>query len=172
MSSRYLIGYIFMLVGCHNLDSLEILKLDIESQNELLPKITNLRIIQLEKGDESMIGEIFKVDCFYERFYIQDVIYSKTLFAFDESGSFINKTPRGRGPGEVILPWGYTFDKDLNQVLVWDRSIKTMLYYDPNLKFLHSYINKDINFYDFEKYSDGTLLTFTHSAENSIDTKS
>jgi len=161
----YFVGLVFLLIGCNTSESRRILKLDLQIQNGITPAILDVKLIRLENGDESIIGEIMKVDCFNNNFYVHDLLQSRTLFVFDSAGSFINKTRRGRGPGEVIFPWGFNFDKDSSMVMLWDSDTRTMQYFTPNLESLYSYSNEDVILWDFEKYKDGNLLTYTHFAD-------
>jgi len=154
-----------LLSSCSYTTDVKTLKVDLTNQNEISPEISNVNLIRLENGDESLIGEIFKVDCFNNNFYVHDLLQSRTIFVFDSTGSLINKTHKGRGPGEVIFPWGFNFDEDSSIVMIWDQDPRTMLHFTPNLDFLHSYSYEDVIIQNFEKYENGRLLTFTHFAD-------
>lgn len=165
MKIRYIVGIVFLLIGCSRLESPRTLKIDLQIQNEISPNISDVTLIRLENGEESMIGEIMKVDCFNDNFYVHDLIQTRTLYVFDSIGSFINKTKKGRGPGEVIFPWGFNFDEDSNIVMLWDQDSRSMLHFSPDLEFLHSYSNRDMIIKNFERYKDGSLLTFTNFSD-------
>lgn len=69
-------------------------------ENEIFKPI---RYVQLESGDDMLIGKIDKIILNKDRIYILDAWSAESVFVFDRDGNFINKISRkGEGPEEYI----------------------------------------------------------------------
>jgi hypothetical protein len=165
MINRYFVIIVIIFTSCTPPEETATLEIDVFQQNELIPEVSDISIIRPENRENSLIGEITKVDFKDNKYYILDLLQSRTLFVFDSAGSFINKTIHGNGPGEVIFPWSFNFDPDSGLIMVWDSDKRKMLFYDPDLNYQHSLSNNDMILWDFEKYNDGRFLTYTQFAD-------
>ena len=60
----------------------------------------SIKIIPLEKTKESLIGGIYKLIAWEQKFYVLDKS-TQSIFIFDNTGHFLNKIAKhGNGPGE------------------------------------------------------------------------
>ena len=87
--------------------------------------------IVLETTPESTIGTIDKLIVRENKIYILDKEITKSLFVFSIEGKFLYKINRaGRGPGEYIEPDDFSIDHSKNEVLIWDRDQKKILFHN------------------------------------------
>jgi len=170
MKISHLALFAILITSCTHSEEVKTLELDFESHNEIVPEIYDINFIRLEKGGNSIIGDIIKVDYFDNKYYAFDLLQSKTLFVFDSTGSFLGKTKTGKGPGEIISPWGFNFRLDSNLVMVWDQAARQILHFNPSLEFQYSFSDKKMVLKDFEKYGNGNILTYSQSMDFSSTT--
>lgn len=77
--------------------------------------------IILETNNESLIGEICKIEVHGDFIVILDNVIAKNVFLFDINGNFIRKIGnRGQGPGEYTAPSDFTVDLDNKYIYIYD----------------------------------------------------
>ena len=101
----------------------EIIPVDLkEDYLDISPLIDSVVLIPLEATDQSLIGNIDKIICTDDRFYILDKRTSKNLFVFDHQGKFIRCIGQaGRGPGEYLEPSDFVVYPKENLIIVTNR---------------------------------------------------
>lgn len=119
-------------------------------------------IIHLQTSEESLIGDIMKVEFYAGHFYILDKNISRTVYVFDKNGGFINKTIIGKGPGEINQPSGFEIDRVKNQIIVWDEFRNEDVFFDLNLKFIERKRYQGI-IRSYLSINDTTRLAFVRS---------
>ncbi len=83
----------------------------------------NVEYIPLETNRQSVIGEISKVICFNERFYILDSEITSSIYIFDKDGRYISKISRlGGGPGEYTRIYDFDIDRSAKQIVIFTGS--------------------------------------------------
>lgn len=114
--------------------STKIIKIDpAEKADNNLPKLTIETECQLETNDSTLFGNISSVEFYSDRIYLLDIFTSKSLIAFSDKGKFISRTNVGRGPDEMINPFAFSIDKEKNNILVWDQTLRMMFIFDSDL---------------------------------------
>jgi hypothetical protein len=105
-------------------------------QADLLPMIDTFRLVKLELTDESLIGEIDKLDVFEDRIYIMDMMTS-SLFVFDINGKYLFKINNvGQGPQEYIQLDFFDIDRKNRQLVLTDLMGYWIMRYDMGGKFI------------------------------------
>ncbi|TKG94470.1 6-bladed beta-propeller [Puteibacter caeruleilacunae] len=92
-------------------------------------------IISLETCDASLIGRIEKVEYYKSKYYVLDEYHTKTVFVFDSIGKFLNKTIKGRGPGEIAGTSCLDIDRVNDEVRILDHITYNLNFYDQDLNF-------------------------------------
>lgn len=92
---------------------------------------SEVRYVALEETQNSIVGEITKMEITNEGDYIIFDFRSKGVYRFSSDGRFLN-TIGVRGPGEkeYVLPWDMKYDPFHNRVLVWDNGKRSILTYE------------------------------------------
>lgn len=99
--------------------------------------IDSIRILKLNENDKSFFTAISKLMIHNDTLYVFGRFGKDQLVSFDKNGNYITTfSQKGRGPEEYIQLWD--FDVDSNQVYLYDRAAKKMLYYDHSGNFIKS----------------------------------
>ena len=165
MYLKYSLFVFFVLVGCNRSHEVPELNLDLDNFESQDVGVEIEKIIQLENTEESIIGDIFKLIFYMDRYYVLDAFYSKSLLVFDANGNYINKTKHGRGPGEVIVPFTFSIDSTREYIMLWDPATRRMSEFDLNLEFISSYTSEVVINHGFERFSDGTVLVYSQDLD-------
>lgn len=98
--------------------------------------IKSIQFIPLEFKDECPISSILKLDFYNDTIFI----FSRDgLYLFNTEGKFICQFGRkGQGPGEYILPFDFSIDKQNKQVIIYDPNQIRIQIYDLYGNFLKS----------------------------------
>ena len=132
-----------------------------EGQGEIIPVsikedyldisslVDSVVLIPLEATDQSLIGNIDKIICTDDRFYILDKRTSKKLFVFNSQGKFVRCIGQvGRGPGEYLEPSDFVVYPEEDLIIVFDQFGRQLLYYGTDGTFQRNvrlkYILKEI----------------------------
>ena len=118
--------------------------------------VRNHKFTRLETSEECLVGEVYKLSCRNEKYYILDRHLQKALFVFDEEGKFRNRIGRrGRGPGEFIEPTDFIVSD--SSVTVFDMFGHKLLYYNPDGTFIRS-VRLPYSIYEIESGRDGSVI--------------
>jgi hypothetical protein len=121
--------------------------------------------IILETTDESLIGNIDKIEIYKDLIFVLDNIISKKVLVFDTTGKFIRKIGnRGQGPGEYTNPTDFTIDTDNEYIYVYDGNARKLNCYNiQDGNFIRSVKTGNdnikihyIQYYDGKLYTDAT----------------
>ncbi|MDR0953905.1 MAG: 6-bladed beta-propeller [Rikenellaceae bacterium] len=89
------------------------------------------RVVKLETTENSLVGEISKVEVVGDQIIVLHGSDSKSVFVFDLDGRFIRPIGhQGRGPGEYVRAANFVIDYDANQIIVTDDRGHKQLFYD------------------------------------------
>lgn len=89
----------------------------------------SLRYIVLEDNENSLIGDIGKIEFYNSTFYLSDV-KEKKVRCFDKKGKFLHSIGQiGQGPGEYVQLSDFAFDDKNRELLLLDRSTRRLLCY-------------------------------------------
>lgn len=129
-------------LGLDSIKSLNIVKqnsivLDINdflSEREIKSSefIDSVKFVPLETTNESLIGEINKLICTENRFFIFDSDIGKNVLIFSKEGRFIRKIPKGGGPEEILNPGDIAVDEEKQHLIVYDRTGLSFFDFDGN----------------------------------------
>lgn len=101
---------------------------------------TSYRVVKLELTENSLIGEISKVEVIDDRIIILDRRDNKSVFMFDMEGNFIRQIGRkGRGPGEYVSAVNFVLDYDNGHIIVSDYGTPKQMFYDLDGRFIKEY---------------------------------
>jgi len=118
-----------ILVDPQSLDTLRL--------SEIGKQIT---LIKLESPSDHAIGKIDKVLKKGEHFYVLDAQQGKSVYIFDQNGTFVSQlNAQGKGPGEYIDPAYMSILNQENQLVIWDDKQHKSLFYDLNDNFLEAF---------------------------------
>lgn len=112
--------------------------------------IKELKYVQLETTEESVIGFAGKILISNGKIFIGDSRTSKSLFAFDMEGKFLYKiVANGQGPREFISFTDFAIQPESNNIFIWDGNLKKFVIYSSGGKFLDEF-KPPIDFSKFE----------------------
>jgi hypothetical protein len=87
--------------------------------------------IVLETTDESLIGEVSKLEVSDDYLFVLDNSISRKLFVFDKIGKFVKTIgDQGRGPGEYDYLSDFTIDREHRFVYILDIGLQKINKYD------------------------------------------
>lgn len=102
--------------------------------------IKEIKYIQLETTEESLIGFVSKVLISNGKIFIGDSRTSKSLFAFDMEGRFLYKiVANGKGPREFISLGDFAIQPESNNIYIRDGNLKKIVIYNSDGKFLDEF---------------------------------
>ncbi|MCD8179397.1 MAG: 6-bladed beta-propeller, partial [Tannerellaceae bacterium] len=130
--------------------------------------IDSLRYIKLELTDESLIGEITKLEIFEDRIYILDY-NTKALFVFSIEGEYLFKIHQlGNGPGEYSQLDFFTLDRERRRIYLTDLMSYFIIEYDLKGNYISQvkipYWNRGIL-----PVSDDTYFIYSNYVNNSTN---
>lgn len=145
---------------------IEIINLNHHLKNEnfdFTPLVKNIHITPLESNDNSLIANTYKIVVEKEHIYIYDDYLGGGVAIFTNSGKFIKRIPNGSGPGELYKISDITFNKDKEQLLVYQHPY--ILYFTKTGNYI---TQKKIpfGFYNFESIGDHLLFKTLDSKGN------
>ncbi|TSA36125.1 MAG: 6-bladed beta-propeller, partial [Porphyromonadaceae bacterium] len=156
---------LFSLSSCGNKNANsypEIIKVNVNDNERFVLKFEIKNVIPLETNDSCLIGDITKLDCFNNKFYILDKHQKKSLMVFDKNGHFIKQTQFGKGPGEVIAPAAFTINKQDSVVILYDGLLSANLSFDLDLNYLNIQRRQNLIIKDMGIINDHKLLVYHH----------
>ena len=131
--STIFIAVLFLLHSCGKSHSINTISVDVYSTE--VPQVIIEKEIPLETTDKGLLGSFTSFAVFNNRVFILDADNAMSLFLFDTSGRFLNRTKYGKAPMEMINPIDFFVDTTRNEVLVWDQGTHKMNFYDLELNF-------------------------------------
>lgn len=134
------------------------------------PNDTTIQYICLETTPDALIGAYDKILMNDSILCVVDKSKTNTIYIYNHTGKFKSRIRTiGRGPGEYM----FLEDANLKQdtILIFDRSLQKMLYYNLNGKFLKEKIFNSYHSIPFTILEDNHLAFYmatpAHSLENS-----
>jgi len=119
------------------------------------------KLVKLETKPECLISYIggLKVDA--DRIFAFDARLG-IVFIFSQNGQFIDKIDRkGKGPGEMITPYGFSLDRINQQIEILDVSGKKMLIFNYNGNYIRT--NKSVGVFGFEKLTNSEYIGYSYN---------
>lgn len=130
---------------------------------ELTPHIKELRLIQLETTENSLVDNIYKVIVTDSMIYIFDSYKGGGLVLFNSNGKFIKRIAHGGGPGELSQLHDVSYDADSNELIAYQHPYLT--FYSSKGDFLRQQ-RLPLGFYNFLPLPDGYVLKTLDSYGN------
>lgn len=138
MKYLFCIFFLFCIYNCannknKNNNNGNIISFDVNSKSDvnLSNIILNCKYIKLESTNNSLIGELFKIQIIKNKIFILDSRKSMALFVFDMDGKFLFKINNlGKAPGQFIHPCDFVIDTISNHIIVADSGQRKLIYYD------------------------------------------
>ena len=121
-----------------NSDTKTIINIDVNSEIMSIENmIDSVKYTPLETSDACLIGEINKIICNDNKYYILDRTKTKALFCFDSQGHFVQQYGNvGQGPGEYVEPTDFMLTS--SHLIILDQFAHKLLYFDMDGKFSHT----------------------------------
>ncbi|MCD8044582.1 MAG: 6-bladed beta-propeller [Tannerellaceae bacterium] len=130
--------------------------------------IDSLKYVKLELTDESLIGEVTKLEIFEDRIYILDY-NTKALFVFSIEGKYLFKIHQlGNGPGEYSQLDFFTLDRERRRIYLTD----LMTYFIKEYDLAGNYISQvKIPYWNrgILPVSDNTYFIYSNYVNNSTN---
>ncbi len=99
--------------------------------------VKDVRYIQLETTDKSLIGEISQMEYFDDKYFILDTDKTRSLFVFDKEGKFLWKISRqGKGPGEYLNLGNFSIDYESKRINLYVDVPSKIMIFDFNNNFI------------------------------------
>jgi hypothetical protein len=151
MKQIILLLFVVIIISCSNKKAsfLEVVSTsdvpldvyDTKPQSENIVRLSSIsdkiEYIPLEMKDDVIIGSIDKIEVKDSLFYILDK-KAQIIWCFDCAGKYKFKiSRRGQGPGEYVKIYDFNIDHKNNSILILDRDIRKILYYDMNGKYIN-----------------------------------
>lgn len=136
-------------------------KIDMIKNSTSSFSINVVKTIKLEScNDSCLIGKVFRLEYYKNLYYVFDKRYAKSLFVFDDAGSFKYKTINGHGPGEIGELEAFHLDTidNIPKLRLFHNKI-TEFTYDG--KYLREYPLPPLVFYDICKYNEKGWMIFS-----------
>jgi len=106
-------------------------EIDFEPSNLLDSSKFEVRVLKLEAHKEGMIHSIAQVEIWQDYIFVLDNLQSRKLLVFNMDGEFVCQVGvTGRGPGEYVHPWSFSFDEQSNCLAVLDRAQDKVVFYE------------------------------------------
>lgn len=136
--------------------------------------ISEIKIIQFETKEESIISEIYRAIFTDKYIYIMDV--HKNIKIFDTNGKFVKKISKGQGPNEIAIPTSIFFDKGKQTFNVADQGNSKISIFSPDGQLIENkYHTTCVNDCVFDKdkilvYMEGAVFSDRNARIDIVDT--
>ena len=176
----FLILLVILLQSCRNTEeqdsppifnnaSFQVISIDTDLETDTVKHsdfARDFEYIELEANENSLIGEIDKMEVDDKYIYILDRDNTNSLFVFDRSGNFITKVgSRGKGPGEYTTISDFAIAAN-NMVVIHDFYKNSLLFFE-NFEFKNERkIEEQLESVTF----DGSHYYFKLFVQNQIST--
>lgn len=98
----------------------------------------DITFVKLETPEDGIIQMVYKLYTYDNKLFIGDYDQKK-VFLFNNEGHFLCTIGRfGRGPSETIELADFIIDKNKNEVIIWDNSLKKRVKYTFSGEFVES----------------------------------
>lgn len=136
----------------------------LENENfDFTSLVKKIHITPLETKRESLIANIYKVIVEERNIYIYDDYLGGGIIIFKRDGEFVKRLPNGSGPGELYKATDMTFDRNNDQLLVYQHPY--ILHYTSSGDYISQ--NKiPFGFYNFEVIGNNLLFKTLDSKGN------
>ena len=131
----FIIAGMFFLSCSHRNEQSSFIDLRQQDSVSIFDIFESVDVVFLETNEQSLIGNISKVGCFKNRYYILDG-KQQIVFCFDSIGNFLFRiSQRGHGPNEYIYLGDLSIDPYNNQLLLLE-PYGNLLVFDLDGQFL------------------------------------
>lgn len=119
---------------------IQISKKEIRDEIDVGKMVEEVRYVELETTEESLIGNVSKVIAYKDKIYIKDRFVASKIYIFDATGRFITTVSRiGKGPGEYMNLDDIAVDTYRKELLVSDASSQKIIVFDLEGEFLREF---------------------------------
>lgn len=119
---------------------IQISKKEIRDEIDVGKMVEEVRYVELETTEESLIGNVSKVIAYKDKIYIKDRFVASKIYIFDATGRFITTvSSTGKGPGEYMSLEDIAIDSYKDELLVNDTANKKILVFDLGGEFLREF---------------------------------
>jgi len=155
--------FIPMILNCTSDHSLKTIRIHEKSNIKVTYSqiFKTVKLIKLETNPDCFISNIATLKVDDDRIFVFDV-WLGIVFIFSQDGHFIDKIGRkGKGPGEMITPRGFTLDKLNKQIEILDASGKKMFIFDYNGNYIKTY--NSVFVLGFEKLTNSSYIGYSYN---------
>lgn len=134
-----------------------------DSHYDLGQMIKDVVLVPLETTNKSLISTPLKTIVSDSNIYIMDEYKGQGLIIFDRSGKFVKRLPSGQGPGELYRLYDFGFDKENNELVVYQHPF--MLFFTPSGEYIRQ-TRLPFGFYNFTIIPGGYVFKTLDSQGN------
>lgn len=99
--------------------------------------IDTILYIPLETDTSHLIGDVYKLIPYQNRFYMLDKASSEAIYCFSQEGRLLfHLNKKGKGPGEYAYLENFSIDKETGHIEVFDRGNRKIIVYDSEGNFI------------------------------------
>lgn len=132
---KILLFLCFLLVSCGKGDKLNVYTSILDKK---FAKIERKGEIRIKETDDNFIGIISRAELYNEWLVILDRVQSKIHFIRRDGSIERSFGKKGKGPGEMVDPTGFTISKD-GKVFVYDDGMRKIFCFNIDGRFLYSF---------------------------------
>lgn len=123
-----------------NSETIRISKKEIQDEIDISKMVGEVRYVELETTETSLIGQVSKLITHKDKIYITDRFIVSKIYIFDADGRFVTTVSSiGKGPGEYMTLDDIAIDSYRDELLISDASNQKIIVFDLEGKFLREF---------------------------------
>ena len=155
--------FIPILICINSVNAQNIIRIHEKSNDKIAYSqiFQSAKLVKLETSPECVIGGIGTLKVDGDHLFAYDN-RQETLFVFTIDGHFIAKIgTKGKGPGEMVNPAGFTLNRSKKQIEILDTGTKRILVFDYSGKYIKT--NRSVWVRGFEKLSETNYIGYSYN---------
>lgn len=138
----------FFIISCQqqerinkeDAEIIQITKNEIKDEIDISKMVGEVRYVELETTEASLIGKVSKLIAYKDKIYIKDRFIASKIYIFSDKGHFITTVSNvGKGPEEYMTLDDIAIDSYRDELLISDASDKKIIVFDLEGKFLREF---------------------------------
>lgn len=130
----YFLGFTFLLISCQSPERTakdNVIPIEFSKNEKVEPKsVLSTSFVKLQTNEDCLLGGVDQAEEYNGRYFLLDFYVSRTLYAFDNKGTFISSIgKRGNGPGEYNGPFSFCINKERGIIHIVDLDLQKVINY-------------------------------------------
>lgn len=162
----YFVLLLFLNISCNQHDTNENVLYLSQTENKIPfdSLFSSVNLTYLNESDSVIIGSIQKIIKVGSTYYLLDSQKTKTIFAYDTLGNFINHySAQGGGPKEYHTILDFDIDTINNEIIILCNPSK-LIFIDMHLSFKKE-VSLNDNYYDRIAINENNIFLFSYYSE-------